>query len=32
MAIKMGDGFAVKFHSDLGAFHHEFMFGLGNYL
>ena len=30
MPIKMGDGFAVKRSTDFGAFHHEFMFGLGH--
>ena len=29
MPFKMGDGFAVKILTDFGAFHHEFMFGLG---
>ena len=30
MPIKMGDGFEVKRLTDFGAFHHEFMFGLGH--
>jgi hypothetical protein len=28
MAVKMGDGFAEKFHPDLLALHYKLMFGL----